>query len=67
MPTGTVLFGIFFAIGDGPFWHNSFLYLDFKSVLPINLLIYLQNLCFPIVFTSGLDQIHLLVAVEGLK
>ena len=28
---------------------------------------YLQNLCFPIVTVIGLDQIHLLVAVFGLK
>ena len=28
---------------------------------------YLQNLCFPIVTVIGLDQIHLLVAVDGLK
>ena len=28
---------------------------------------YLQNLCFPIVLISGLDQIHLFVAVLGLK
>lgn len=31
------------------------------------LVFYLQNLCFPIVTTCGLDQIHLFVAVEGLK
>ena len=31
---------------------------------PIN---YLQNLCFPIVTVNGLDQIHLFVAVLGLK
>ena len=30
-------------------------------------LFYLQNLCFPMVTVIGLDQIHLLVAVDGLK
>ena len=28
---------------------------------------YLQNLCLPIIIVIGLDQIHLFVAVEGLK
>ena len=28
---------------------------------------YLQNLCFPITTVNGLDQIHLFVAVDGLK
>jgi len=29
--------------------------------------VYLQKICLPILVTCGLDQIHLLVAVEGLK
>ena len=35
--------------------------------LAIFSIFYLQNLCFPIVTVIGLDQIHLFVAVDGLK
>lgn len=41
--------------------------MDFFSVLGLTPIGYLQNLCFPIVTVIGLDQIHLLVAVLGLK
>ena len=43
-----------------------FIFRDLKT-RPSIPIFYLQNLCFPIVFTNGLDQIHLLVAVLGLK
>ena len=41
---------------------NKYVYLK-----AVNCNLYLQNLCFPIVIVIGLDQIHLFVAVAGLK
>ena len=47
-------------------WERFFLYILSKEE-PSPIGHYLQNLCLPIVTVMGLDHIHLLVAVEGLK
>ena len=42
-------------------------FLLYKEIISKLNFYYLQNLCLPIVTVIGLDHIHLLVAVEGLK
>lgn len=80
-PAAEISRNAFVPFKDGKrFWVNNkpsidgvpyLLYLNKEAIGPLDhcffVMDYIQKICFPIVFTCGRVQIHLEVAVTGLK